>query len=65
MAEEAGGDDEPGDVPAGIGIGNPAQQRRVVRGARTGPRRGFQEFQFGDGGHQHLGVAEQLVHAAR
>lgn len=42
-----------------------AEQRSVVgrAGAQSGP--GLGERQFGDPGHQLMGVAQQLVHAAR
>ena len=54
----------PATSPGPPGSGDPAQQRRVVRGPGTGPGGGLQQFQFGDGGDQLLGVAQQLVDAA-
>jgi hypothetical protein len=68
VAEEPGGDDEAGNVSAGPALaargGHPAQQRRVVRRSGAGPGGALQQFKFGDGGKQHLRVAEELVDAA-
>ena len=66
VAEESGGDDEPGDVGGVLtrGTGNPSEQWCVVRRARSGTGGHLQEFKLGDRRHQRLGVAQQLVHAA-
>src|SRR5207244_3853058 len=79
VAEEAGSDDEPGDIrraravvltlggpmDGGEARGNPPEEWRIVRGAGAGAGGGLVELKLGDRGDERLSVPQKLVDAAR
>ena len=56
VAEESGGNDQPGNIPAPVAPSRRPRPRGPAAGrcpgCRAGPRRGFEQFQLGDRRHQ-------------